>query len=209
MDRKAKFEELKQKRRQGQTENRKILQTNSTEKEGQESLKQKRKREEAEDLLLQQEEKSERLTNLKYSIEDQERWNQKLAEKDQKLDKGFTDFTQIGAKKYQKMIKEFKPDLKLYNIQKTTVNDFYRDQNSLEYGSSSQKPTKEAMDRLVQELDKQVIKRGKFSKRRAFNESEDVTYINERNMRFNKKVNRAYDKFTTEIKANLERGTAL
>lgn len=35
------------------------------------------------------------------------------------------------------------------------------------------------------------------------------TYINERNMRFNNKMARAYDKYTAEIRANFERGTAI
>lgn len=52
-------------------------------------------------------------------------------------------------------------------------------------------------------------RRAKFSRRRAFDEDDDVTYINERNMHFNKKIARAYDKYTAEIKGNFERGTAL
>lgn len=37
----------------------------------------------------------------------------------------------------------------------------------------------------------------------------DVTYINKRNKVFNKKVARYFDKYTSEIRENLERGTAL
>ena len=40
-------------------------------------------------------------------------------------------------------------------------------------------------------------------------EEEDVNYINERNRGFNKKLERAYDKYTVETRQNLERGTAL
>ena len=36
-----------------------------------------------------------------------------------------------------------------------------------------------------------------------------MDYINERNMKFNKKAARFYDKYTAEIKQNLERGTAV
>jgi len=54
-----------------------------------------------------------------------------------------------------------------------------------------------------------IEKRSKFSRRRAFNEEADVDYINERNMKFNKKAARFYDKYTAEIKQNLERGTAV
>ena len=54
-----------------------------------------------------------------------------------------------------------------------------------------------------------VEKRNKYSRRRAFDEEEDIDYINERNMRFNKKLERFYGQYTAEIKQNLERGTAV
>ncbi len=41
------------------------------------------------------------------------------------------------------------------------------------------------------------------------NDNKDVDYINDRNAKFNAKVERAFGAFTQEIKANLERGTAL
>lgn len=54
-----------------------------------------------------------------------------------------------------------------------------------------------------------IKKREKYSRRRAYDEDEDIDYINERNMKFNKKLERFYGKYTTEIKQNLERGTAI
>jgi hypothetical protein len=42
-----------------------------------------------------------------------------------------------------------------------------------------------------------------------FLEEQDVDYINERNRVFNKKIQRSFGKYAAEIKANLERGTAL
>jgi hypothetical protein len=51
--------------------------------------------------------------------------------------------------------------------------------------------------------------RKKFSRRRQEFDSEDVTYINDRNKNFNKKIARSFDKYTVEIRQNLERGTAL
>ena len=48
-----------------------------------------------------------------------------------------------------------------------------------------------------------------FSRRRAFRADKDVDYINDRNAHFNKKIQRAFGAATAEIKANLERGTAL
>lgn len=53
-------------------------------------------------------------------------------------------------------------------------------------------------------------KRRNFSRKRKENfDTTTVDYINKQNQVFNKKVARAFDKYTTEIKANLERGTAL
>jgi hypothetical protein len=52
-------------------------------------------------------------------------------------------------------------------------------------------------------------RRSKFSRRRQHYEGQDIDYINDRNEKFNKKVKRAFDKYTVEIKQNLERGTAL
>lgn len=54
-----------------------------------------------------------------------------------------------------------------------------------------------------------IDKRSKYSRRREFQHDADVDYINERNMKFNRKTARFYDKYTAEIKQNLERGTAI
>jgi len=161
----------------------------------------------------------ERKRAMEYTIEDVERWEKKQKKKAKRADTGFTDYAQIAAKKYKKQINEFKPNLHEYNKQKqiallSSVNtgdtsDFYRDANSTAYASIDSKPSTEAVNRLVKDLEKQVERRNKFSRRRRWDDDAEVTYINERNMRFNKKLSRAYDKYTEEIKANLERGTAL
>ena len=52
-------------------------------------------------------------------------------------------------------------------------------------------------------------KRRGYSRRREQKAGADVDFINERNMRFNRKIDAAYGKYTTEIKQNLERGTAI
>jgi hypothetical protein len=40
-------------------------------------------------------------------------------------------------------------------------------------------------------------------------DEKNVDYINERNRKFNEKLERNYSQYAAEIKANLERGTAL
>lgn len=54
-----------------------------------------------------------------------------------------------------------------------------------------------------------IEKREKYSRRRTHNDEADIDYINERNMKFNKKLERFYGQYTSEIKQNLERGTAI
>ncbi|KAI8913962.1 SYF2 splicing factor-domain-containing protein [Powellomyces hirtus] len=184
-------------------------------------IRQERKRGKAENMLAKQTAEMigkdyERQRSMNYSIEDVERWEEKQEQKEMNADKGFTDHGQVQAKKYNKLISELKPNLREYTEQRAAYaeaggsdNAFYRDADSLSYANPETRTSREAVQRVVEDLQKQDEKRKKFSRRREFNEDEDVTYINERNMQFNKKIARAYDKYTAEIKGNFERGTAL
>jgi pre-mRNA-splicing factor SYF2 len=62
---------------------------------------------------------------------------------------------------------------------------------------------------MANELEERIKARKQFSRRRQFFEGEDVDYINEQNRTFNRKASQAFDKYTVEIRQNLERGTAL
>lgn len=62
---------------------------------------------------------------------------------------------------------------------------------------------------MLEEMEEQTARRSQFSRRRAYDDDEAVTYINEANRSFVKKLARAYDPYTTEIAENIERGTAL
>jgi len=53
------------------------------------------------------------------------------------------------------------------------------------------------------------LKRSEFSRRRKHYDERDIDFINRRNEKFNEKIERAFGKYTSEIKGNLERGTAL
>ncbi|CAM9367171.1 unnamed protein product [Discosporangium mesarthrocarpum] len=65
------------------------------------------------------------------------------------------------------------------------------------------------VQRLVDELlDKEERKKA-YSRRRSENDAVDIDFINDRNKHFNKKIKRAYDKYTVEIRQDIERGTAL
>ena len=80
--------------------------------------------------------------------------------------------------------------------------------HSLYLGKNESIP-EENLDRMVRELKDNEDRRGKFSRRRTFYEDKDVDYINDRNRKFNEKISKSYDKYTVEIKQNLERGTAI
>eukprot|EP00798_Chlamydomonas_sp_ICE-L_P013268 gene13268-19110_t len=94
-----------------------------------------------------------------------------------------------------------------YEAAKAKDPDFYRGADSLSYGKAADLPESN-VDRMVNELVGRDKKKTEFSRRRAHND-EDVSYINDRNAHFNKKIERAFGKYTVETKANLERGTAL
>lgn len=67
----------------------------------------------------------------------------------------------------------------------------------------------ENIDRMVKELEDRGKNRKEFSRRRKFHDERDIDSINDRNEHFNRKIERAFGKYTVEIKNNLERGTAL
>ncbi|KAI0827287.1 SYF2 splicing factor-domain-containing protein [Trametes gibbosa] len=108
--------------------------------------------------------------------------------------------------------------------QQLAAENLYRDANTLLYADS--KPTEDAIDKVIEKMNKEYVhlscltpvshnvsfsvdKKKKFSRKRHNEDEGDVTYINERNRVFNKKIARYYDKYTAEIRASFERGTAL
>eukprot|EP00574_Skeletonema_japonicum_P012352 CAMPEP_0201719206 /NCGR_PEP_ID=MMETSP0593-20130828/4464_1 /ASSEMBLY_ACC=CAM_ASM_000672 /TAXON_ID=267983 /ORGANISM="Skeletonema japonicum, Strain CCMP2506" /LENGTH=525 /DNA_ID=CAMNT_0048209599 /DNA_START=89 /DNA_END=1666 /DNA_ORIENTATION=+ len=62
--------------------------------------------------------------------------------------------------------------------------------------------------RLANEMKRRVEKKINKKRKVEFDET-DVSYINDRNKRFNQKIGRNFDEHTAEIRQNLERGTAL
>lgn len=86
-------------------------------------------------------------------------------------------------------------------------NELYKDQ--LENPEKVLEITNERKHLLNADIILQQEKRKKFSRRRAVVDDQDVDYINDRNANFNKKLKRYFEKDAAEIKANLERGTAL
>jgi len=149
----------------------------------------------------------DRVKLLDISAEDAEKWD-RLKKNKKNPDQGFSDYEAATHRQYQRLTKAIKPDLKDYEKEKDKMGDaFYAGKDTL--GVLEHKDTEEAVDRMVNDLEKQIDKRSKYSRRRAHDEDEDIDYINERNMKFNKKLERFYGTYTAEIKQNLERGTAV
>ncbi|PKA63046.1 hypothetical protein AXF42_Ash007842 [Apostasia shenzhenica] len=109
---------------------------------------------------------------------------------------------------YKKRTKKIEVDMDAYHKAKEADPEFYRDASSLQYGKAP-KISEDNIDRMVKELQERDAKRNSFSRRRKFHEEKDIDSINDRNEHFNKKIERAFGKYTLEIKNNLERGTAL
>eukprot|EP01125_Pyxidicula_operculata_P014856 TRINITY_DN5000_c0_g1_i1.p1 TRINITY_DN5000_c0_g1~~TRINITY_DN5000_c0_g1_i1.p1 ORF type:complete len:226 (+),score=72.30 TRINITY_DN5000_c0_g1_i1:471-1148(+) len=97
-----------------------------------------------------------------------------------------------------------------YERQKQELGDsFYQPgSENLEYGKG-EKDKEERLKAMVTELSEQEKRREKFSRRRTWVEDADIDFINESNRKYNQKIKRAFDKYTVEIRENLERGTAL
>ncbi|CAF0823583.1 unnamed protein product [Adineta steineri] len=148
----------------------------------------------------------ERVEQLEWTAEDCDKWEKKRKKKNP--DVGFDNYEQCTYRSYTKLTAQIKPDMEACNKQKEELGeDYYATSGSMIHGTH--KPSEKAVNRMVEDLEQQYSKRGKFSRRRAFDIDADIDYINERNRSFNKKIERYYGKYTAEIKQNLERGTAV
>lgn len=164
-----------------------------------------------------------------WTVQEAEEWDEKLREKQQAVEtSAFSDYSTAAERAYLKEIKNLKPDLESYENDKLKAlknssdltiienkdnqemivydknESIYRDgYNSLDV---TNKPSKAAIDRLVQSLKEGDERR---MKRRRPDDDSHITYINEKNKQFNQKLSRHYDKYNKEIRDAFERGTAL
>lgn len=135
--------------------------------------------------------------------------NMEKKRKKKNPDKGFSDFEAATFRQYNRLVKNMSPkDMEKYQEQKEKYGDaFYGGPHVIIHGLHKDKP--DAVDNMVKDLEQQIAKRDKYSRRRTHNDDADIDYINERNAKFNKKLERFYGEHTAEIKQNLERGTAV
>lgn len=124
-------------------------------------------------------------------------------------DVGFSDYETQTARQYNRLVRNLPPrDMNRYEAERERLGEaFYGGPNTVLHGL--QRDTPGAVDNMVKDLNQQIEKRKKFSRRRTHNDDADIDFINEKNARFNKKLERFYGEHTAEIKQNLERGTAI
>lgn len=134
----------------------------------------------------------------------------------------------MAQRKYDKLVTQLTPDMAAYEQQRRQFDNVaFAGMDAVHFDPLS-KPSKEALDRLAKDVKRQYVacmcttthgcdalararteQRGKSSKRRAPKEDEDITYINDRNQHYNRKIARAFDAYTKETRDAFERGTAL
>lgn len=178
-----------------------------------------------------------------YTVEESERWDERMARKKEAREKNaFQDYGAEAAKIYERQIRELEKAAKKdggligeeYLRQKAELIEqaaksggleivemengelvaidrdgrFYADSDNT--GFVEQKPKKENVDRLVEDIRKaEEVRLKKRKDRRGEPDDGDVTYINEKNKQFNLKLARFYDRYTSDIRESFERGTAV
>ncbi|KAJ1935242.1 pre-mRNA-splicing factor SYF2, partial [Linderina pennispora] len=152
----------------------------------------------AKDKMDYQGDDYERTRFKEYSVEQVERYEEKRRRKEERKETGFTDFAQVNRRKYERDIAKLKPDLAAYQKQKAG-----------EGSGVEHRPEPRNIEKLVRMVDDQQKRRDALHRPEIEKEGEDVTYINDKNARLHRHINRMYDKHTKEIRDNLERGTAL
>lgn len=199
-DFKAKLQKLKEQRKQAShinfkevlEENERLKRPANWEKRLERNLKKiedEEERQKAEELGIDYELKK----SMDFQADELERWDRLKASK-KKQEPGVVDFEAATKRQYARLTKKLKSDLE----QETTLPN-----------TSTTEDSKEGIERMVEDVNKQIEIRSKRSRRRRFDDDADVDYINERNMKFNKKLERFYGSYTEEIKQNFERGTAI
>ncbi|KAF4548309.1 Pre-mRNA-splicing factor syf2-like protein [Elsinoe fawcettii] len=170
-----------------------------------------------------------------WTIEESERWDRRMEKKAKhRGDVAFQDFRAEARKVYKRQLRDMKPDTEEYENEKAKMieraaqgggleivetadgeliavdkdGSFYSTAESTDFVGN--KPSKEAVDRLVGEIKKaEEVRMKKRRERRGGEDEGDVTYINEKNKQFNQKLSRFYDKYTSDIRESFERGTAI
>ncbi|KJH53364.1 SYF2 splicing factor [Dictyocaulus viviparus] len=124
-------------------------------------------------------------------------------------DQGFSSYEDMTLRQHSRLTTAIKPNSESYRKMRDIVGDdqFYPTADTLIHGAHY--PTSSAMEKLVQDVKGQTKRREQFHRRRLFDPDAPIDYINDKNMRFNKKLEKFYGQYTEDIKEDLERGTAI
>ncbi|EEP78425.1 conserved hypothetical protein [Uncinocarpus reesii 1704] len=170
-----------------------------------------------------------------WTIDESEKWDRRMEKKQKHRDDvAFQDWRQDAHKNYKRQLRRMEPNLDAYETQKADAvmraaanggldlvegedgelvavdknGTFYSTADSIEFAQN--RPDRAAVDRLVADLQKAEEIRLKKRRERGLGEDDaDVTYINDKNKRFNQKLARFYNKYTAEIRDSFERGTMI
>ncbi|EZF34852.1 pre-mRNA-splicing factor [Trichophyton mentagrophytes] len=170
-----------------------------------------------------------------WTAEESEKWDRRMDKKQKHRDNvAFQDYRQDAHKNYKRQLRRMQPDLEAYEnekaaaVQRAAANGgleivedengdivaidkngtFYSTADSTDFVEN--RPDRAAIDRLVADMQKAEETRLKKRRERGQGDDDaDVTYINDKNKRFNQKLARFYNKYTAEIRDSFERGTMI
>ncbi|CCH41586.1 hypothetical protein BN7_1127 [Wickerhamomyces ciferrii] len=230
-ERLQKLQQLKKRKHESEKKNRDELfkehREQSLEKGKLNSIKQKQEKamEELEKIETKESgEDWERKKGWDYSIEDHEKWDKKQQLKNGNIrNGGFSNYSQLAEQSYTKEINNLdinkeeylkqKEKLKQKSI-KSDEDDEDSNSDTIDQVDFTNKPSKEAIDRLVgnlKESDTRKLRRRKdygttdtYSKYKLYflfvffdtRYTNKITTVNDKNKQFNEKLNRHYDKHT-------------
>lgn len=172
-----------------------------------------------------------------WTIEESEKWDKHVKKKQTARDGvAFRDYRDEAGKVYKRQLKNMSaPDLEKYKEERIKAfeeaarrgeleiienedgelipidksGSFYANADSTSF--AQHRPNKEAIKRVVDDINKADEQRMKKRRERMAQNGDDadVTYINEKNKQFNQKLARYYNKYTAEIRDSFERGTMI
>ncbi len=151
---------------------------------------------------------SDKNAHMQQTAESAQFAQEKIEKKEKNMSTfGWQAFTaEATYKAYKKKLNKL-PTAK--GIKESAIVETALESNPLNYGQVNTKVSSAALDRVAKDVEDRQEANRRFSKRRMHTDAADVDYINDKNANFNKKLKRAFDKYTVEIRQNLERGTAL
>jgi len=159
----------------------------------------------------------DRIKARSMTVEEAERWanskrrkkNAKATGEDDEEDVDGSSYEWMAASQYKKRVKKMKANMEAYADSTKAWGDDDYSADSLQYAQGA-RPSAAAIDGLVAEVHEDIKRKIKAKTRRdpVYTDSA-VDYINEKNRKFNRDLEKYYGKYTKDIKDSFERGTAL